>query len=85
MTFQKCSRGKREQEKETKITRERLHVGPELLDEHLDHVVRAGRAVDADTLGGHFLARVLEVEAHHAVEFELLYKCGWKINSLCFS
>lgn len=54
------------------------HVRPELLDQRLDHVAAVGVAGHADALGGHLLARVLEVEPHHAVELQLLRGKGNK-------
>lgn len=57
---------------------EHPHVRPELLDQRLDHVAAVGVAGHADALGGHLLARVLEVEPHHAVELQLLRGKGNK-------
>lgn len=51
---------------------EHAHIGPELLYQGLYDGLGAGGGRDANTLGGHLLARVLKVESHHPVELKLL-------------
>ena len=52
---------------------EHAHVGAELLGQRLDDVLRGGRAGHADALGGEVPRHaVLEVEAHDAMELQLL-------------
>lgn len=52
--------------------RQHAHVWPELLDERVQHILCGGRTRHSDTLGRNLRARVLEEEAHDAIEVELL-------------
>ena len=58
--------------------REHAHVRAEFLDERLDDRLRGRVRCHPNALGRHLLAAVLEVEAHHAVELEVL-----QINDYC--
>lgn len=53
--------------------RQRFHVWPELLREGVGELESGSAAADAEALGGHVSPdAVLQVEAHHAVELQVL-------------